>query len=245
MDENSETLSERAERITLALTAEEYVQKGYRVLREPKLDFLPGIRPDLVVEKDGEKKVIEVKSRSSLLGNEAIVEMAKAVYAQPGWSFDLQMIGEPEALDTPEASQSYTVDEILRRLIEAENLLESGHLETAFILAWATCEAAIRELLASNGFGNAGITITTHLFDQAVHHGVISRDDYFNLLDTAAFRNAFVHGFNVASFDPSVVGDLIAATRNIAFAIMQGPVDKEILGASDFWTVADPASSSK
>ena len=71
-----ETLSEKSERISVELTAEEYRRKGYQVYRELRLDFLRGFIPDLVVEKNGEKKVIEVKSRS-MLGNDQIVEMAR------------------------------------------------------------------------------------------------------------------------------------------------------------------------
>lgn len=232
---NTETLSEKSERINLELAAEEYRRKGYRVLREPRLDFLPNYRPDLVVEKDGEKKVIEVKSRSSLLGNNAIVEMAKIVYAQPGWSFDLHMIGEPEALHTPETAASYETDEIQTRLDRAESLRTTGVREAAFLVAWAACEAAIRKLMEIHGFNNARITATTHLFDQATYHGVISRDDYFRLLDAAAYRNAFVHGFNVNEFNDKLILDLIEATRNIVRAIERGPVADEIDDHGDFW----------
>ena len=232
---NTETLSEKSERINLELAEEEYQRKGYIVRREPHLHFLPDYRPDLVVEKDGQKKVIEVKSRSSLLGNDGIVEMAKIVYAQPGWSFDLHMIGEPEALDTPEAAKSYEADEILTRLDRAERLRTTALHEAAFLLAWAACEAAIRKLMEIQGLNNARITATAHLFDQAAYHGVISRDDYFQLLDAAAYRNAFVHGFKVDEFNVELIPDLIEATRNIVRAIGQGPVEDENDDYGDFW----------
>ena len=231
----SETLSERSERINVELAAEEYRRKGYRVSREPRLDFLPGYTPDFVAEKDGEKRVIEVKSRSSLLGNDKIVEMAKAVYSRPGWSFDLRMIGEPEALDTPQAAQSYGVDEVVRRLNEADRLRQSGLHEPAFMLAWAACEAAIRELMVIYGIKNTRITTTTHLFDQATYHGVISRDDYFHLLDTASYRNAFAHGFSVTEFDPELISELIVAVRKMTEAIARGPIEDEDDDQEDFW----------
>ena len=50
-------------------TADEYRNKGYKVSLDMPLDFLPGFRADVVVSKDGETKVIEVKSRSSLGAN--------------------------------------------------------------------------------------------------------------------------------------------------------------------------------
>ena len=55
-----------AEYLRARETAAEYRRMGYEVAREAPLDFLPGFRADLVVRKDDEVKVIEVKSRSSL-----------------------------------------------------------------------------------------------------------------------------------------------------------------------------------
>ena len=40
-------------------TAEEYRSRGYEVLLEAPVDFLPGFRADLLVRKGGEVKVIE------------------------------------------------------------------------------------------------------------------------------------------------------------------------------------------
>lgn len=231
----SETLSEKSERINVELVAEEYRRKGYRVTREPRLDFLPGFIPDLVVERNGEKKVIEVKSRSSMLGNNSIVEMAKLVYSQPGWSFDLHMIGEPEAMETPASAKSFDADDILSRLVDAERVRQSGSAETAFLLAWVACEAAIRALSVMHGIDNERITTATHLLDQATYHGVISRDDYFHLLDAAAFRNAFVHGYKVEGFNPELVTDLISATRNILDEIDRSSINDQDDYALDFW----------
>ena len=231
----SETVSERAERIELARAAEDYRRKGYTVTHEPKLDFFPGLRPDLVASKDGDNRVVEVKSRSSLLGNDEIVELAETVYSQPGWSFDLRLIGEPESLDTPKSAQSFSVQDILNQLESAASVRHFGLSETAFLLAWSACEAATRELMSINGVRNELITTSTHLLDQAAYHGIISRDDYFQLLDMAAFRNAFVHGFNVAEFDPELVSNLIIAVRNITEAIARGPIDDDDDDQEDFW----------
>ncbi len=232
---NTETLSEKSERINLELAVEEYQRNGYIVRREPHLHFLPDYKPDLVVEKDGQKKVIEVKSRSSLLGNDGFVAMAKIIYAQPGWSFDLHLIGEPESLETPKSAKSFGVNEIVDKLSEAEAIYQHALPQPAFLLAWAACEAAIRHLMEINGVNNEKITATTHLFDQATYHGIVSRDDYFRLLDVAVYRNAFVHGFKVEEFDTDLVSELIQATQNIVEAINQGPIEDEDDDYGDFW----------
>ena len=230
----TETLSERTERIRLELVAEDYVSKGYHVSREPKLDFLPGFTPDLVVEKDGVKRVIEVKARSTLLGNDRIVEMAKLVHAQPGWTFDLHMVGEPEAMETPNGARSFEVEDILDRLKEAERVRRSGQVENAYLIAWTAFEAALRKLTDMYGFANAGITTATHLIEQATYHGVISRDDYFKFMDAVAFRNAFAHGYTVEDFDPDMFDALVSSARGISNSIARGPIGEDE-DEPDFW----------
>ena len=79
-------------------TAEEYRSKGYEVLQETPLEFLPGFRADLVVRKGGEAKVIEVRRRSSLAANPKVRELAEIIDSMPGWSFELILVGEPEKL---------------------------------------------------------------------------------------------------------------------------------------------------
>lgn len=231
----SETLAERAERIESKLAAEEYRRKGYKITRRPKLDFFPSLRPDFVASKDGDNRVVEVKSRSSLLGNEKLIQLAEIVYDRPDWSLDLRLIGEPESLETPKSAKSFGVNEIVDKLSEAEAIYQHALPQPAFLIAWAACEAAIRHLMEINGVNNEKITATTHLFDQATYHGIVSRDDYFQLLDAAAYRNAFVHGFKVEEFDTELVSELIQATQNIVEAIGQGPIADENDDYGDFW----------
>ena len=60
-------------------TAEEYRSRGYEVLAEASLDFLPGFTADLLVRKGDEVKVIEVKSRPSLAADPKVSELARII----------------------------------------------------------------------------------------------------------------------------------------------------------------------
>ena len=60
-------------------TAEEYRSRGYEVVQEAPLDFLPGFTADLLVRKGDEVKVIEVKSRPSLAADPRIGELARRI----------------------------------------------------------------------------------------------------------------------------------------------------------------------
>ena len=232
---NTITASERSERLLIEQIVDEYRSKGFVVSRRPELDFLPGVRPDLVVKKNGETKIIEIKSRASLSADEQIEELARTISEKPGWSFELMMIGEPEHVGSPKTAKPLDSDGILLRIEDAEVARRSGLSTAAFLLAWSACEAAIRELLAINGIANDGLTTATHLLDQAVYHGIVSREDYRPLTEALRHRNAMVHGFDVGEFDGAMLTGLIYATRNVIEAIDRGPINDEVEDAVDFW----------
>ena len=131
-------------------TADEYRNKGYKVSLDMPLDFLPGFRADVVVSKDGETKVIEVKSRSSLGANPKIVELARIIDTKPGWSFDLVLVAEPEIVDSPQGAHPFKDEAILQRIEEAENTLAAGILSGCFLAS----VVGLRGL--SKGFGCGG-----------------------------------------------------------------------------------------
>lgn len=196
-------------------TADEYRGKGYEVLFEAPLDFLPGFRADLLARKGDEVRVIEVKSRPSLAADPKIRELAQLIDSKPGWSFELLLVGEPEKLNAPAGARSIENEKISQRIEEAEKSLEAGLPEAAFLLAWSASEAAIRELLSAQGVSKSSITSPRFVLDQATFHGIISRDDYDKLNHMLKYRNAIIHGFGVEDFSGDMVTDLIATTRRI------------------------------
>ena len=206
---------EIVERNFVEKKAAEYRSKGYEVMRDCPLDFLPGFRADLVVHKDGESKVIEVKSRTTSARSPGMKELAEILYNKPGWSYELMLVGEPEKLDSPEGAQSFAKEEILQRLDEAKKALEHGLSEAAYLLVWSAFEAATRELIAAEGVSIARVTKTGHVLDQAVHHGVISREDYDYLANMRRYRNAIAHGFDINDFSDEKVTELNEFVRRL------------------------------
>ena len=196
-------------------TAEEYRGKGYEVLMQAPLDFLPGFTADLLVRKGEEVKVIEVKTRPSLAANPKIIELARTIESKPGWTFELLLVSEPEKRDSPESACSFSSEEIVQRFEEAEKALQAGLPEAAFLLAWSAHEAAIREVIAEQGVPNRGITGSGYVLDQAVFHGVISRDDYTTLKEMLKYRSAIVHGFSLSDFRAELVVELLKTARRI------------------------------
>ena len=204
-----------SEYLLIQKTAEEYRSNGYDVQLEASLDFFPDFRADLMVRKGDEVKVIEVKSRPSLVADPRVSELARLIESKPGWSFELILVGEPEKMDSPVGALTLEGEGILRRLEQAERSLGAGMPEAAFVLAWSACEAASRELIAAEGISDRRITSPRFVLDQAVFLGVISREEYDNLVDMLKYRNAIVHGFSLGDFDTELVSELVAMVQRI------------------------------
>lgn len=189
--------------------AQEYIDKGYRVSRKVALDFFPGFFADILVERGEEKRVVEVKSRTSLAREPVIGELAKVLYSKPGWTFELSLIGEQERLDAPKGRRSFNSQDVQHRVSDAKRLLEDGFNEASYLIAWSSLEAMIRILIEREGISIDRVTTQAYLLDLAVSENVVSEEDYEFLVDAMKYRNALVHGFEVTQFDRDFVEDLI------------------------------------
>ena len=204
------------ESIFVQKTAEEYRNRGYEVLQEVPLDFLPDFRADLIARNADEVKVIEVKARRSLAANPEITELARIIESKPGWNFELLLVDEPEQLHSPDSVRPFKNSDILMRADQAEELLELGYPEAAFTLAWSAYEATARELIATQGESDTDIFTSSYVFDQAIFQGLISREEYSTLTEMRKYRNAIVHGYIADDFSGKLVTELIETIRHIA-----------------------------
>ena len=195
--------------------AAEYRSQGYEVTREEVLDFLPGnYRAGLVLRKDGLARVVDVKARSSLAAWPRPEQLAKIINARPGWSYELLLVGEPERRPAPAQSRPFEKADIIQRLNDAETLAAAAP-EAAFLLAWSAAEAATRRLVAARGITIANITTPGYLLNYALSCGAIYQEDYDLLTGLMPYRNAIVHGFTTADFDPQSTARLVATARRL------------------------------
>ena len=204
-----------AEILLTEKTEEEYRSKGYAVLREAPLEFMPDFVADLVAHKDDETVVIEVSTRAGLALNPRIGELVETLHAKPGWSFELLLVGESEKLESPASAQPLYGQGTLDRLDQAVRALESGLAEAAFVTAWSALEAATRALIAEEVGANSDITMSGHVLDEAVFLGIISRSDYDDLRNMMKYRDAIVHGFSSGDFGNHMVTELIGRVKVI------------------------------
>ena len=212
-----ETIATLVKQRTRAI-AEEYRRRGYEVIEEPAQeqlpDFLSGYHPDLLIRKGDEARVVEVKSRAALTKEPQIRELARLLHAKPNWNFELVIVGEEEQLRTPEGAHPFDRDDILRGIQASEQLLELGFSEAALLLAWSSLEAAVR-LLAREEDLILDRLDPLYILNQAVMHGVISRDEYNFLTNVMKYRNALAHGFKTVDFDRVLVKELTSTTQHL------------------------------
>jgi REase_AHJR-like len=198
--------------------AEEYRSKGYEVIEVPSPeqlpDFLAGYRPDLLIRKGDETIVVEVKSRSSLVKDPQIRELARLLGSKPNWNFELVVVREEEQWNAPEGTRSFEREDILRGIEATERLFEAGFAEAALVLAWTTSEAAVRLLTEAEGI-ELDCHTPLYVLKQAVMHGVISREEYNFLMNVMKYRNALAHGFKTVDFDPAFVKELISTSKRL------------------------------
>ena len=125
-------------------TADEYRHGATKFAFEQVGHFLPGFRADLVARKGDDKRVVEVKRRSSLQHDSIIDEVARTIESHPGWSLDIVIVPEPLHLVTPPESHPLAPQQASCGLDVSERLAELGQTAAAFLMAWSACEALLR-----------------------------------------------------------------------------------------------------
>lgn len=204
-----------AEYLMIHKTAEEYRKKGYEVLIETELDFLPGFRADLVAKRGAEVRVIEVKTRSSLTALPMLRNLIQMIDSKPGWEFELVLVGEPDKLDPPYGVRSLDNMGVLNRLDDAKKAIDTGLVEGALLITWSALESVIRGQLEHHTDSDNDAHLSQNILDLAVYHGIVSREDHKALTDTRKYWKAIAHGFTFVAIDDILVTTLMETVREI------------------------------
>ncbi|MCY3571765.1 MAG: hypothetical protein OXH19_10560 [Chloroflexi bacterium] len=196
-------------------TADAYRDQGYEVAIDQELDFMPGFRADLLARKGDQVRVIEIKSRSALVNAGVLDHLARAIEAQPGWSFELVLAAETETPEPPRGADPIDREHVHLRLDEAEQLLDEGHAESAFILACMAYEAKIRLLLGGAEKADSRLFSFRQMSEQASYLGVISAEERDKLTRLWDLRNAMIHGYHAPEFNEDSARELIDVVRGL------------------------------
>lgn len=193
----------RAEKRLIATVEREYRDKGYDVQRDVALDFLDGLRVDLIARKGDRTQAIDVKTATTLAraGGEQRKKISETIRAKEGWGHRLVVVGEPERLSAHKWATPFSLEDALSRMERADKCLEAGFPEAAVLLAWSAVESVIRIVLNENGFEIKRLTHSSYIIEHGVQREAISYEDYDRLIEIMKYCNAVIHGFSVGEMD--------------------------------------------
>jgi hypothetical protein len=205
----------------LNTVAESYRARGFKVVLRPGPGDLPPFAKDFKVEllATGPDVNVLASVKASPLELEAdpnVLRYAQVIDTQPGWRFDLLVLGPDPAWPKAERQANEPSEaDIQRTLDEVGRLLQAGFTDAAFGAAWGMLEAVMRRRVRACG-GEAGWGTTPRtLLNDLYATGVIPPSALRELEGLFQVRTAVMHGFSVPAVDPGTVRFLADTARRL------------------------------
>ncbi len=206
----------------LAEIAESYEARGYAVVVHPKRKDLPDFAKSFKVEivarrDDGSALVSARKSPSELESDPHVARYAEITEKQPGWRFDIVVLGPDERVKMPDKGEANEPSEadIRHALADVERMLRAKLNQQALVAAWGALEAAMRKRLRAEGEEVDGETSPRTMLNELLSTGVLSNSVFRDLEGLFQARSAIVHGFTTVPIERSAVTFLLENARKL------------------------------
>jgi hypothetical protein len=184
----------------LSETIRELTSQGWLVVdpKSARVNWLPEslrrLEPDYVAMKEGELVVIEAKSWKG--GLEDLDDLAKAVTEVPNARLEVHWLGDTVQVPSAVLAE-FTSKSVSQRSAEARELLQSGHLEAAALIAWSAVEGVLLrhalKLRVPLPTDTRGATLPWRLLSELDSLGYINEADLMRLTELRRQRNAAAH----------------------------------------------------
>jgi hypothetical protein len=204
----------------LNTVADGYRTRGFKVVVRPGPDDLPPFAKDFKVEilatAADVNALASVKAGASELeADPNVVRYAEVIEKQPGWRFDLFVLGPEGGLPKPERPAGEPSEEDVRRTLdEVGRMLQAGFIASSFTAAWGALEAAMRRRVRAGGEADWGTTART-LLNDLYSSGAISTGVLRELERLLQMRSEVVHGYSSPAVDPGAVQFLVDTARRL------------------------------
>ena len=201
--------------------AQQYRSEGYAVITHPDTAHLPGFAADFAVDmlatRGHEKVLIQAKrDRADLKQDLRAPRLAEITNQQPGWRYDLVVLGQDNPLRRiTHMSGEPTVEQIGQMLGEAERSLLVDSPRAAFVLAWAVLEAAMRRAAQRFGLNGKIGTQPALLVRELYTSGRISPEDFRRLEEARRMRAEIIHGLCPSNVDAAAVQSVLDMARRL------------------------------
>jgi hypothetical protein len=200
--------------------ADRYRQQGYRVVLNPGPDDLPPFAKDFAVEilatrPDGGVLASAKASPSEFERDPDLSRYAEIIQNQPGWRYDVFVLGPPPPAPEPREVADASEEEIARTLTDSERLYQAGFAPQAVLSGWAALESAMRHKLRAMGDKAGWGTSSRAMLNELVSSGVLSPGEFRDLEGLSRLRNVIVHGFSVPEIGAGAVAFLADTSRRL------------------------------
>ncbi len=201
--------------------AEQYAEEGYAVTTHPGESHLPnfakGFGVDVLATRDQEGVLVQVKrDRADLQGDPRVPCQAGITNAQPGWRYDLVLLGQDNPVRRrADMAGEPTREQIEQMIAEAEAVMRNGSTRAGFVLAWAGLEASLRRYAQQSGLDGRAGTQPTVLVREVYGVGGISPDEFQRLEAARQLRTDVVHGLAPPAIETTTVQGIIDTARRL------------------------------
>lgn len=180
--------------------AEDYLQKGFSVIKEPTAEFIPfdlgGYTPDLLVTKGDTRFLIEIKTKASRYSIDKFQSLAQETAKHDGWRFLLVTLEDVDSAKIPTTEEELPGwPQLNSKLEQALALISSAAIEPALLFLWSIFEAALRKRAIAQNIPIERLPISM-LLKNMYSQGEISIDDFNIFLEFMERRNRLAHGAN-------------------------------------------------
>lgn len=185
--------SQEAEVRFLERLRSQYEADGFTFTVSPERsdlpDFLGSYVPDAIARKGDISIAIEVKRYQTPATQTSLRKIRRLFEGHDDWRFNVVFAGGEDLL--PEVIPSMPPAEIRRRMDEVAALVDLGHRQAAFLLAWSLLEAVLNsQSREQTGRPRGAGTVVQSL----AMNGLIGPETERRLRGLVDLRNRIVHG---------------------------------------------------
>lgn len=187
-------------------------------MEQPRGDALPSFlrafAPDLVVMKDDDHAVVEIKTRESIISSNEFVELAKTIEAHAGWRLELISLGRREP-----AIQELSPNGLERLLAAGLGAYDSGQRDLALIYLVSVLDELVRDTAMRHRIRGRDHSASA-VIQGLAFQGIIDEETAEVLEWAWKRRNAIVHGHGGAeSPSQAEITQVVAACREVQAAM--------------------------
>jgi hypothetical protein len=201
--------------------ADRYTSNGFQVTLHPTSADLPVFARDFKVEIVGKRGsggvlVSVKKNHEEMQADKDMPRYAEVTATQPGWRYDFAILeAEDSVASETRGALEPSPEEITKTLASVDRAIQAGFLNSAFLVAWAMLEAAMRRRMRASGEPVGWGTQPRSMLNALYSNGILPTEDSPRMESAWRLRNEIAHGFAARPIDPATVRFLLETANRL------------------------------